>query len=87
MKDSKTVLEFYSKTCRPCRMMMPLVNELVSSIGGITIDKVEISEDTVRAEAYGIKSVPTFVLLVDGVEKRRLVGVQTKKKMIQFLSE
>lgn len=87
MSDKIKLLEFYSGSCRPCRMMMPVVSELVSALGGITVEKVEISKESDRARAYGVKSVPTFVLLENGVEKKRIVGVQSKRQMTKFLSE
>jgi thiol-disulfide isomerase/thioredoxin len=61
------IIKFYSKTCVPCRMMNPLIDKLEKEEGiKITPVDIDISHDLVVK--YGVRSVPTFILLKDGKE-------------------
>ncbi len=84
MENSLILLEFYSDTCRPCKMMMPLVEEAAKK-KGISIKKTEVGRDRQNAEKFGIRSVPTLVLLKDGQEIKRLTGLVSERRLDEFL--
>jgi len=71
-----TVLDFYSTTCVPCERISKILPHLEKKLEGIgVIEKVNIEEQTDLTEAFGIRSVPTFVLMQGGIEVDRVVGV------------
>ncbi len=84
MTENKKVLEFYSLTCRPCKLMMPIVEE-VAQKAGLLLEKIEISEAPETADRYGIKSVPTLVLFKGKTEIRRLTGLSSRKEVENFI--
>jgi thioredoxin-like negative regulator of GroEL len=66
--------------------MEPTIAMLVSENLDINYDKVDVSDDFDPAVEYGVKGVPTFIALVDGVEVARHTGVATKEKLLNLFS-
>lgn len=80
------LLDFYSESCGPCRMMDPIVAKVLSQVEEFELEKVNIMEDPVRANSFGITSVPTFVLLnEDGYEVARTVGARGPQQFREWL--
>jgi thioredoxin 1 len=72
----KRLLYFSSKTCGPCRMLAPKMEELAKEI---PVEKIDVDEDSETAAKYDIQSIPTVIVVVDGEEKQRFVGAQNPK--------
>ena len=71
-----TVLDFYSPTCKPCQQILKILPRLEKEVEGIAqIEKVNIDDNPALADHYDVDKVPTFVLLQDGIEVSRAVGV------------
>ncbi|MHC4202295.1 MAG: thioredoxin family protein [Planctomycetota bacterium] len=65
-----------------CRMQAPLVEKLAKDYAGRAVVRViDVEAEKAEAETYGAKSYPTFVLVVEGTESRRLVGLQSEKEL------
>lgn len=73
------ILKFYGEWCSPCKM---LSNILKSNDLGIPVEEIDIDENPELTQKYGVRGVPTMVLLNDdGVEVRRLIGLPTKDQL------
>ena len=73
------ILKFAASWCSPCAM---LSNMLESTDLGIPVEEIDIDENMELPKKYGIRGVPTMVLLNDdGVEVRRLIGLPTKDQL------
>lgn len=73
------ILKFYGEWCSPCKM---LSNMLESTDLGIPVEEIDIDENPELTQKYGVRGVPTMVLLNDdGVEVRRLIGLPTKDQL------
>ena len=81
---NKNLIEFYSETCRPCKIMLPMA-EKAAKEAGIPVSKYEIGKESEKAEEYRVKSVPTLILMSEGAEVRRLVGAVSKNELENFL--
>jgi thioredoxin 1 len=78
----KEILYFSAPWCAPCKQLGPIMAEV-----GQTYDvrKINVDEDTETPVKYGIRNVPTLVLVRDGNEElARLNGVQSKETIINF---
>lgn len=75
------ILDFYADWCGPCQMMKPTLAEFEKLHPETKVTAVNIDEDGELAEKYGVSSIPCLVVLKDGEEINRAVGVQPLKKL------
>ena len=69
------LIDFYSPTCAPCHMMHPVVENLTKRRAGeIMTIRVNIDSYPHLAARFGIKGVPTFVIISNGSERGRTTG-------------
>ena len=79
------LLDFYADWCGPCQMMMPVVEEFEKAHPEVKVRRVNIDEEEELAEKYGVSSIPCLVVLKDGEEVAREVGVMPLKKLEKML--
>lgn len=75
------ILDFYADWCGPCQMMKPTMVEFEKAHPEIKVTAINIDDDEAMAEKYGVSSIPCLVVLKDGEEVGRAVGVLSMKKM------
>ena len=80
----KTVKYFSAVWCGPCQTFKPTMKELASE--GYNIEFIDVDEQGDAAVEYNVRSVPTTVIIENGVEVNRLIGAQTKRKVVEVLS-
>ncbi len=78
------VLEFSATWCGPCQTMSPVVKKLQRQ--GLPIRKIDIEQYPSLTRNYAVKSIPTFVLLIDGKEADRIVGATTETRIKGLLA-
>jgi thioredoxin 1 len=89
--NPRLLVDFWAEWCGPCRTIAPIVDELAGEYEGrLTVAKVNVDENQKLAARFGIRSIPTLLLLRDGARADQLVGLQSKAaiktKVDQFLS-
>ena len=75
---SKKILRFSATWCQPCKM---LAKNLETAQLEIPVEYVDIDSNVTLTDDYGIRGVPTLVLVEDGKEISRLVGVKTADEL------
>ena len=87
LKSEKPVLvDFYADWCGPCKMMSPVVDELADELEGrVKVGKVNVDEEAALALKYQIMSIPTLVVMKNGVFQNKAIGVQTKEEVLELL--
>lgn len=75
-----TLVDFWAEWCGPCKMLAPTVDELAADYDGkATIAKVDIDQESNLAQEYGVSSIPTVLVIKDGEEVDRFIGVVKKE--------
>lgn len=81
------ILDFYADWCSPCKMIIPILNEIEEDDEDIEIEKYNIEDDAELVEDYNIRSVPTLIFIKDDEIICRHVGSLTKDKLINILDK
>lgn len=82
--ENTALLSFYSESCGPCRQMGPIVQRLADA--GHPIRRIEVSRDPATAARFGVSAVPCFVMLVNGREVARQVGMASQSQLEHMLA-
>jgi len=69
------LLDFTATHCGPCRTMLPVLDKLAAEYAGqVRFAAIDVDREPLLAERYGVRSMPTFVVIRDGREVGRIVG-------------
>lgn len=85
--NGTVVVDFYATWCNPCKMLAPVFEQVSNEVEGVTFGKVNIDENMELTVKYNVTTVPTIVLLKDGVEVDRTVGFVPKEKLISMVTK
>ena len=79
------LIDFYADWCGPCKMLSPIVDEVAAENDDIKVVKVNVDEAQNTAIKYQIMSIPTLVVIKNGNEVNRSVGVIDKDEIINMV--
>ncbi len=87
LKSSVPVLVDFSATwCGPCRAIAPLVDQLAGEYDGrVKVTTIDIDESPATAQKYGIRGVPTLLMIKDGQVVAQQVGAAPKAKIAALM--
>ena len=87
MNSQKPVLlDFWASWCAPCRMVVPLVEQIAQERSDIKVGKINIDEEFELARQFGISSIPTLVVMKDGQILRQATGARPKHQILEMLN-
>lgn len=73
-----TVKKFSATWCGPCRMLSPVFEQLKPNFSNVKFEEYDVDSYSEEVEKYSVTSVPTVVVVKDGVEVERFVGLNSK---------
>ena len=82
------LVEFTARWCPPCKALAPILDELAHEQSGrLLVGQIDVDESRSTTRRYDVMSMPTLLRLVDGRERKRLVGARGKAHLLQELAE
>lgn len=81
-----TLVDFYADWCGPCQMLSPIIEEIANDKANYNIGKVNVDKNQNLAAKYNVMSIPTLIIFKNGKEHSRMIGVQSKEKLLSALA-
>jgi len=78
------LVDFWAEWCGPCRMVAPILDEIVAEQEGkLRLGKINVDDNQDLATRFGVMSIPTMILFKDGEPQLRIVGAKPKGQLLQ----
>ncbi|MCX7998961.1 MAG: thioredoxin [Leptospiraceae bacterium] len=80
------LVDFWAEWCGPCRMVAPVLEELSKEYSNkLSIKKLNVDENQLSAQTFGVQSIPTMILFKDGKVVDKIIGALPKTQIKNFI--
>jgi thioredoxin 1 len=87
-KTGIALVDFWATWCGPCRAQGPIIEKIAGRyVGKAKVGKMNVDENSNVPARFGVSAIPTLVLLKDGVEVKRFMGLQQERTLAAALDD
>ena len=83
--DKPVLLDFWAPWCAPCRMVVPIIEEIAGERPDIRVGKINVDEQPELASKFSIMSIPTLVVMKNGKIVQQVSGARPKNAILEML--
>ena len=85
--EKKVLVDFNANWCGPCKMLRPILDKVASENNNVKFVSINIDDEDDLAREYSVMSIPCLVLIENGKEIKRSVGLISKDEVKSFIGE
>lgn len=83
--EGTVLVDFFADWCGPCKMLSPVIDEIAEEHTELKVCKVNVDDEPELASRYGVMSIPTLVVIRNGKEVNKSVGVVSKEEILALV--
>lgn len=87
IKEGIVLVDFYANWCGPCKMLAPVLEEVIKEKKDLKIIKVDVDKHNQLARNYGVMSIPNMFIIKNGEIKKSMVGFLPKDVIINEINQ